>query len=61
MTKNNMRKDPAQDRKDAVSPRILELRKKISDNEYVDGAIQRIAQVMSNRLVDNYMHRTLHG
>lgn len=37
----------------AVSPKVLELREKIRDNDYIDSAIQRIAQVISNRLVEN--------
>lgn len=36
-----------------LSPRILELRKKIQNQDYLDNAIQRIAQVISNHLVDN--------
>lgn len=36
-----------------VSPRILELRKKIHNEEYLDNAIQRIAQVISKKLVEN--------
>lgn len=41
--------------KQAVSenPRILELREKIRDGGYLQGAIQRIALVLSNRLVEN--------
>ena len=34
------------------SPRVLELRQKIHDEEWVDYAVQRIAQVLSRRLVD---------
>lgn len=36
-----------------ISPRILELRKKIQSEEYLNSAIQRIAQVISNKLVEN--------
>ena len=36
-----------------MSPRILELRKKIQNQEYLDNAIQRIAQVISSHLIDN--------
>lgn len=36
-----------------LSPRILELRKKIRSQEYLDSAIQRIAQVISGKLVEN--------
>ncbi|MBC6713323.1 hypothetical protein H9I37_04865 [Treponema sp. Marseille-Q3903] len=35
-----------------LSPRILELRKKIQSQEYLDNAIQRIAQVISNHLIE---------
>lgn len=35
-----------------LSPRILELRKKIQSQEYIDNAIQRIAQVISNHLIE---------
>ena len=37
----------------SLSPRILELRKKIQNQEYLDNAIQRIAQVISNHLIDD--------
>lgn len=36
-----------------LSPRLLELRKKIHSEEYLDNAIQRIAQVISKKLVEN--------
>lgn len=36
-----------------LSPRILELRKKIHDAEYLDNAVQRIAYVISRKLVEN--------
>ena len=36
-----------------VSPRILELRKKIHNKEYIDSAVQRIAQVISRKLVED--------
>ena len=36
-----------------LSPKILELRKKIHSKEYLDNAIQRIAQVISNHLIEN--------
>ena len=35
-----------------LSPRILELRKKIYNQEYLDNAIQRIAQVISGKLIE---------
>ena len=36
-----------------VAERVLELRKKIHDAEYVDYAVQRIAQVLSRKLVED--------
>ena len=36
-----------------LSPRILELRKKIYNEDYINNAIQRIAQVISNHLIDD--------
>lgn len=36
-----------------LSPRILELRKKIHSKEYLDSAIQRIAHVISTKLIEN--------
>ncbi len=36
-----------------ISPKILELRQKIHDLEYVDSAVQRIAQVLSRRIVED--------
>ncbi|MBD5399153.1 MAG: hypothetical protein HDR51_01755 [Treponema sp.] len=38
--------------KNTLSPRLLELRIKIHDKEYVNNAIQRIAQVISRKLVE---------
>lgn len=35
-----------------ISPRLLELRKKIQDEDYIDNAILRIAQVISRKLVE---------
>lgn len=49
------------DKKENVLPeRLLELRVKIHDENYVNNAIQRIAQVISRKLVedpDEYMFR----
>ena len=42
-----------------ISPRLLELRKKIYDEEYLNNAIQRIAQVISGKLVENPEELTL--
>ncbi len=36
-----------------LSPRILELRKKIQNQEYLDSAIGRIAEVISNHLIED--------
>lgn len=36
-----------------LSPRLLELRVKIYNEEYLNNAIQRIAQVISKKLVEN--------
>ncbi len=39
---------------DGLAPtRLLELKKKIHDQEYIDGAVQRIAQVISKKLVED--------
>ena len=35
-----------------VSAKILELRQKIQDESYVDNAVQRIALVLSRRIVE---------
>jgi len=35
-----------------LSPRLLELREKIYNEEYLNNAIQRIAQVISRKLVE---------
>ncbi|MBP3607814.1 MAG: hypothetical protein J6J11_05810 [Treponema sp.] len=35
-----------------VSERLMELRQKIRDDDYVNYAVQRIAQVLSRRLVE---------
>ena len=35
------------------SPRVMELRKKIHDAEYLDYAVQRIAQVLSRKIVED--------
>ena len=36
-----------------LSPRILQLRRKIQSQDYLDNAIQRIAQVISNHLIED--------
>lgn len=35
------------------SPRLMELRLKVHDGEYLNYAVQRIAQVVSKRLVES--------
>lgn len=35
------------------SDRVLELKQKIHDSEYLDYAVQRIAQVLSRKLVED--------
>lgn len=46
---------------DGLSPRVLELRKKIHDSEYIDFAVQRIAQVLSRKLVEDDDQRIRRG
>lgn len=36
-----------------MSPKVIELRSKIHDEDYINNAIQRIAQVISKKLVEN--------
>ncbi len=42
-----------QEEEQKLSPRILELRKKIHDADYLNDAVQRIAFVISQKLIDN--------
>lgn len=39
--------------RDVLSSRLMELRVKIHDEDYVNNAIQRIAQVISKKLVED--------
>ncbi len=39
--------------KQNVAERVLELRAKIADDDYLDSAIHRIALVLSRKLVEN--------
>jgi hypothetical protein len=39
--------------KEILPARVLELRAKIQDEEYIDNAIQRIAQVLSRKLIED--------
>ncbi len=41
------------EKKEILSPRVLELRAKIQDKEYIDNAVQRIAQVISRKLIED--------
>lgn len=41
------------------SPRVMELRKKIHDAEYVEYAVQRIAQVLSRKIVEDSEHELM--
>lgn len=41
------------EKEDSLSPRIMELRSKIYNEEYLNNAIQRIAQVISKKLVED--------
>lgn len=41
-----------------LPPRILELRAKIQNPEYLDFAVQRIAQVLSRRIVEDNEQRS---
>ena len=61
MTKTEVRNSAVQVQDAVASARVLELRQKIRDSDYIDGAIQRIAQVISNRLVDNSVQRFIRG
>ena len=36
-----------------IPPRLLALREMIRDSEYIDTAVQRIAQVISKKLIEN--------
>lgn len=36
-----------------LSPKVIELKSKIHDEAYLNNAIQRIAQVISKKLVEN--------
>lgn len=45
-------KSSTKENNEQVSARILEIRAKIKDQRYIDCAIERIALVLSKRLVD---------
>lgn len=40
-------------KKQEVSPYILEIREKIRDEKYMDGAIYRIAMILSRKLIED--------
>ncbi|MBQ9205838.1 MAG: hypothetical protein IJ158_03900 [Treponema sp.] len=41
------------------SPRVMELRQKIHDAEYIDYAVQRIAQVLSRKIIEDSEQQSL--
>jgi hypothetical protein len=41
------------EKEEGISARVLELRAKIKDKEYIDNAVQRIAQVISRKLIED--------
>lgn len=41
------------DKCEELPPRLKELRKKIRDPEYIEGAVQRIAQVISKKIIES--------
>lgn len=43
------------------SQKVLELRRKIHDSEYVDYAVQRVAQVLSLKIVEDNDQRIRRG
>lgn len=46
--------DVLEDRQvEILSPKVVELRAKIHDENYINNAISRIAQVLSKKLMDN--------
>lgn len=50
--------NPAPCPTNTLPPRILELRAKIQNPEYLDFAVQRIAQVLSRRIVEDNEQRS---
>lgn len=42
-----------EEKMEELSPRLLELRTKIRDENYLDNAINRIAYILSKNLIDN--------
>lgn len=45
--------------KQTLSPKILELQKKIQDESYINSAIDRIALILSRQIVENHIEKTL--
>ncbi|MCQ2247589.1 MAG: hypothetical protein MJZ50_01125 [Treponema sp.] len=45
--------------KDTLSPRLMELQKKIQDENYINWAVDRIAIVMSRRIVEDHIEKTI--
>ncbi|MCI1208803.1 MAG: hypothetical protein LKF96_05100 [Treponema sp.] len=44
----------SKDSEDMTSAQIMEFRRKIHDAKYIDSAIQRIASVLSKRLIEEH-------
>ena len=53
-----MQSNNAED-KEPLSPKIIELRKKIQDENYINSAIARIALVLSRQIVENHIAKSL--
>ena len=45
--------------KTVLSPRILELQKKIQDENYINSAIDRIASIISRHIVEEHIDKSL--
>ncbi|WP_318712854.1 hypothetical protein [Treponema sp.] len=45
--------------KQTLSPKILELQKKIQDENYINSAIDRIALILSRQIVENHIDKNL--
>lgn len=45
--------------KPVLSQRLLELQKKIQDDNYINSAIDRIALIVSRRIVEDRIEKTL--
>ena len=45
--------------KEPLSPKIIELRKKIQDENYINSAIDRIASIISRHIVEEHIEKSL--